>query len=152
MLQRIQTLYMLAAVVACMVCLSTCVGHLVGGDLLGAADIYNLWILMPDGNHTFQVWALFVLLVLTATLSFIAIFLYKKRTLQMRLCTFSILLSVGWYGVYAVFAYLLAQQFNAAFRVHWAASLPFAAIVLLILAWRGILKDEKLVRSLDRLR
>lgn len=152
MLQRIQTLFLLAATAACMLCLSSCVGHLIGGSLQGMADIYNLWIRMPDGSHSLQVWALFALMLLTTTLSFICIFLFKNRILQMRLCTFGILLQVGWYLVYGVFAFLLTNTFEATFRVHWAASLPFAAIVLLTLAWRSILKDEKLVRSLDRLR
>lgn len=152
MLQRIQTLYLLAAVAACMLCLSSCVGHLIGGDFQGMADIYNLWIRTPEGGHSFQVWALFALMLLATTLSFVCIFFYKNRILQMRLCTFSILLLVGWYIVYGVFAYLLSSSFEATFRVHWTASLPFAAIVLLVLAWRSILKDEKLVRSLDRLR
>lgn len=123
-----------------------------GDQMGGVADMYNLWIVRPNGSHDFQVWALFPLMLLVSALSFIAIFLFRNRLLQMRLCVFSILLSVGWYGVYGVFAYLLSQQFDCPFRVHWAASMPFVAIVLLALAFRGILKDEKLVKSLDRLR
>ncbi|MCF0197466.1 MAG: DUF4293 domain-containing protein, partial [Bacteroidaceae bacterium] len=112
----------------------------------------NLWVLLPEDGRLWDVWALFVMMVLAATLSLITIFLYKNRLLQIRLCTFSILLVVGWYAAYAAFACLLAQRLDTSFSPHWSASMPFAALVLLVLAWRGIARDERLVKSLDRLR
>lgn len=152
MIQRIQSIYLLLAFAACMTCLCLPAAHLLGGELEGMADVYNLWIGMPDGSYSFDVWALFPLLLLAASLSFIAIFLFRNRILQLRLCTFAILLLVGWYGVYGSFAYMLCLQWDASFRVHWSGALPFVAIVLIVFAMRGIWKDERLVKSLDRLR
>ena len=52
-----------------------------------------------------------------------------------------------------LFALLLAAvMMLGMMRPHWTAAFPAAALILLYLAFRGILKDEMLVRSLDRLR
>lgn len=118
----------------------------------GMAVLYNLWVLLPEGGRLWQPWALFALQLLVATLSFLAIFLYRRRMLQIRFCTFGIVLLLGWYIAYGVFAYLLSQRWGCTFRPDWTASLPFASIVFLAFAWRGIFKDELLVKSLDRLR
>jgi hypothetical protein len=37
-------------------------------------------------------------------------------------------------------------------QLHWQDALPMLAVLLLFLARQGIIKDEKLVRSLDRIR
>jgi hypothetical protein len=64
------------------------------------------------------------------------------------------ILLLGWYAVYGFFAwhYLGTFPMEVTFKVTVKASLPFVSFILLYLAVRGIMKDEKLVRSLDRLR
>jgi hypothetical protein len=54
--------------------------------------------------------------------------------------------------LYAYFIYILGHGLEAHFRPDWEGALPFAALVLLYLAFRGVMRDEMLVRSLDRLR
>ena len=116
-------------------------------------DMYNLWLLSEEGQHLFSFCPVMMgILVITATLVFFDIWLYKHRALQMRIVTFCMILLVAWYIVYGVISYLLCAEFQALWRPHWTAALPAAAFILLYLAFRGILKDEMLVRSLDRLR
>lgn len=118
-----------------------------------AGSLYNLWMAWPDGTRTYSCWALFALLLLVSLFAFLDIFLYRRRALQMRVASFLILILVGWYAAYGIFVYLHLSSIPAAeFRPYWTASFPFAAIVCLYLAFRGILRDEQLVRSLDRLR
>lgn len=152
MIQRIQTVYLFLACALCVVCLSTSLGQIytAGGDK--TAELFNLWMTMSDGHHTFQPWALFGILLVPATLSFLAIFMFRRRAVQMRTCILSIVILVGWYLTYAFFAYTLSKALSGTFRPSVTAALPFVSIVLLYLAFRGILKDEMLVRSLDRLR
>ena len=157
MIQRIQTLYLLLATVLTVVCMASCIGYYISEDGEMVGRLFNLWCRSyEDGHHTLNgsTWALFVILLIESTLSFLNIFLFKYRALQMRVCSFCMILLVGWYAAYGFFAWYLLDVFQTevSFRVAVWASLPCVSIILLYLAFRGIFKDEKLVRSLDRLR
>ena len=152
MLQRIQTLYLLGALALCIGCLCSPVAHFMVSESMEKVDMYNLW-LVSEGQHMFYFCPVLMgLLVITTGLVFIDIWLFKRRALQMRLATFCMTLLVAWYIAYGVICYMLSSGMPATWRPHWTAALPFAALILLYLAFRGILKDEMLVRSLDRLR
>jgi len=86
---------------------------------------------------------------LTFVLSFAAIFLYKKRLLQIKLCTGIWVLQILFY-----ITLFFAVRSSLGGAVAWQIPLIFPLIILIldILALRAIKKDEKLVRSLDRLR
>ena len=178
MIQRIQTIYLLVAVAALTACLCLPVGQFVApqtGEPM--ATLYNLWIHLPSqigdtlspattagtaaqpvlaadavGHHLFTPWALFaVLLIATAGMAF-SIFIYKQRLVQSRLVMLCIILIMGWYAVYSAFAFILPKDLNLDFRPTPWAALPAVALICAYLAFRAILKDEMLVRSLDRLR
>lgn len=153
MIQRIQSLYLLLSTICSVYCLSNGIGHFYNEEGERLADMYNLWLTsVADGTHNFYPFALFVLLLITATLSLLSIFLFTRRALQMRVTSFCMILLVGWYITYGVFAYLLCGNMEAQFRPHWVVVLPAVSLILQYLAFRGIMKDEMLVRSLDRLR
>ena len=128
MIQRIQTLYLLICLVLTVVCMYFEVGA---------------------ENHP---WALAAIMAVTGILEFMGIFLFRRRALQMRLCTFCIILLVGWYAALVAFAYILGDGLVGEFRPQLWAAIPAINAILLYLAFRGILRDEMLVRSLDRLR
>ena len=152
MLQRIQTLYLLAAFALCIGCLCSPVAHFMVSESMEKVDMYNLW-LVSEGQHMFYFCPVMMgILVITATLAFLDIWLFKRRALQMRLATFCMTLLVAWYIAYGIICFYLLDPTVNLYRPHWAAALPAAALILLYLAFRGILKDEMLVRSLDRLR
>ena len=159
MIQRIQTLYLLLATVLTVVCMSSCIGYYISEDgEIGRLFNLGCWCAQDEGDYLLSShggsWALFVILLIESTLSFLNIFLFKYRALQMRICTFCMILLVGWYATYAFFAWYFLDSFytEVSFRVSVWVSLPCVSIILLYLAFRGIFKDEKLVRSLDRLR
>lgn len=95
---------------------------------------------------------LMALLLITATALFLDVWLFTRRALQMRLATFCMLLLIAWNIVYGILTFLLSTEMQATWRPHWTAALPAASLILTYLAFRGILKDDMLVRSLDRLR
>ena len=159
MIQRIQTLYLLLATVLAVVCMASCIGYYFLEDGERVGQLFNLgcWLCSLDGSYLSTKggsWALFVILLIESTLSLLNIFLFKYRALQMRVCTFCMILLVGWYATYGFFVWYFLGSFQseASFKVSVWASLPLVSLILLYLAFRGILKDEKLVRSLDRLR
>ncbi len=94
-----------------------------------------------------------VLMGLAALAAVVAIFMYSNRQLQKNLSLGSIILTLGAVG-FGVFYFM--QQGAAMGEVvvdeEPGAFLPLAAIVFDVLAIRYINKDEKLVRSADRLR
>lgn len=91
---------------------------------------------------------LFVGLILL--LHIVAIFLYKKRILQIRFLVFSILLMLGLFGMFYFFTYYSFKGADVSFNI--AVVFPLIAIILDYLAIRNIGKDEALVRSIDRIR
>jgi len=166
MIQRIQTLYLIAAFALCIGCLCTPIAHFVACGSAGQAaapalsesfervDMYNLWLVTDEGKHLFYFCPiLMAVLVIATALVFMDIWLYRRRALQMRVATFSMVLLVAWYVCYGIITWqLLSTEAKLIWRPNWTAALPAAALILLYLAFRGILKDEMLVRSLDRLR
>lgn len=160
MIQRIQSLYLFLATVLMVVCMASCIGFFISGEGERVGQLFNLgcwrsslnggYFLTSDGGS----WAPFVILLIGSTLSLLNIFLFKYRALQMRICSFCMILLVGWYAVYGFFVWYFLDTFQTevSFKVTVWASLPFVCLILLYLAFRGILKDERLVRSLDRLR
>lgn len=153
MIQRIQTIYLLLAAVLAGVCLCGNIGYLISPEGAVVADLTNLRITtLADGESRYQLWALSAVLGITIVLQLFGIFLFKARALQMRLCSFCMILLVGWYLAYAAFAWLLASDLEASFRPSFFAAIPAVNLILMYLSFRGIWKDEMLVKSLDRLR
>ena len=153
MLQRIQTIYLLAAFVLCIVCLCQPVAHFMVSDTEEMVNMYNLWLVSAEGGHMFSFCPVLMgILVVTASLIFVDIWLYGRRALQMRVVSFCMILLVAWCIAYGTICYWLQSEMQAIWRPHWTAALPAASFILLYLAFRGIMKDEMLVRSLDRLR
>ena len=151
MLQRIQTVYLFLALIVTVVCLCLPVGAFTPTGMGSDTVMYNLWKLLPEGGHDFSVWPLFVILLLTCPLNLFAIFAYNNRKLQSRLCVYNVLLNLIWIAVYAVFGYVLPED-DMTFNPLLAACLPGVAIILYIMARRGIQPAEQLIRSMDRIR
>jgi dipeptide/tripeptide permease len=92
----------------------------------------------------------FLILLITGAiliLAIAAIFLYKNRKLQGTLCIPGILLSLGVIILYVMQMNKMTKSTLALFCI-----LPLFMLIGFILAYRNIRKDEKLVKSLDKLR
>ena len=100
------------------------------------------------GMVHFQSLALFGIQILASAISLIAIFLFKRRPLQATLCLIAIVVNFAWYIVLAV----MVQQGLLPESLPLTSALPILAAIFCLLARRGVLADEKLVRAADRLR
>jgi hypothetical protein len=147
MIQRKQTLFLLLAIVLAVVCMSSQVGTLSAEGIV-FAKVYNLWISDGQGNRSLANWPMLALLLVAAVTSLVAIFMYTKRKLQALLCLVTMMVYVAWYILVAV----LPQWRGGDMTYHWPVVLPAICIILTFMARKGILADEKLVRSLDRIR
>jgi len=154
-LQRIQTVYLLAATVLMSLMLFLPLAEIA----TEGTGIYSVlskgWYI--SGGETAELamatWPVFLLALVLALLSFINILLYRKRKLQLRICVYSIILAFGLIGlIYYFFVVGFRQLDDPAYALQFPLVLPAVFIILIYLAFRGIRKDEILVRSLDRIR
>jgi hypothetical protein len=139
MLQRIQSVWLLLAAAACFLTLKL--------------PFYSGNVIMPDLSKQYDSLTgmdniiLMVLTFLLGITTVIIIFLFKDRKLQIRLTIMAIILSI----VNIVLFFNQTQRFvEGSFEL--TAPIVFAVPVFLFLATRGMYKDEKLIKSLDRLR
>lgn len=153
MWQRKQTLFLLAAVILTVVCLCMQIGSYNAAGL-DVARVYNLWFTDPLGHRHFDTWPLFAILLPTAALGAYTIFIFRNRKAQALFCALNALLIVGWYVCFFVVGQMAGNKSWGAveFRPEWPAVLPAIALILYLMARRAIRADEKLVRSLDRIR
>lgn len=138
MIQRQQTLWLLLATLAALFCFMF--PFATGKGLEKGIEV----------DKTIKAGSDFLLLIFTGTsliLSTAIIFLYKDRKLQIKLCFLGLLIAV-------VIIILYISQMNKLIKATPAlfCILPFAIAVGYFMAFRNIRKDEKLVKSLDKLR
>jgi len=141
MIQRLQSLWLLVAAALGVISLKTSFysGHrirdLVPKPVVFLTGSYNILLIMCT--------------TVVAVLAVVAIFLYRNRKLQGRLGIVALVLSVLAIGLY----FWQSKSFVPGESSYdLTAVLPLAIPVFLFLAVRGIYRDEKLVRSADRLR
>ena len=153
MWQRIQTLYLfLSGVTATLLLLFT----LFTVTQSDPETIYaaNFTGLIVSGWTSIKYFNLvsFVLTSLVTIISFVTIFLYKRRKLQIRLTIIGLLLMVA---AIAAFGYMLWRQtdlMQATTQMRFWLILPIINLLCQYLAMRNIIKDDILVRASNRLR
>ena len=142
MLQRIQTLWTFLAVACAVLTLKF---SFFSGNKPPDAAATKMFHSVTATSSVF----LLVLTVAIIVTGLVNIFNYKNRRLQVRITLLLILLSL----VNIVLYYLETKKFlPAEGTFDLTAVLALAIPVFLVLAARGIIKDEKLVKSADRLR
>ena len=88
-----------------------------------------------------------IIAVLTGALAFASIFLFGNRKLQLQLSIVGLLFAIAMLVLY----FLEIQNFSSGTISLWCL-FYFAIAAFYIMAIRGIRNDQKLIKSLDRLR
>ena len=144
MIQRIQSVYLVL------------VSVFSGGLVL----IFDFW--KNENNQSVDIWTLLehqdyllksisIAFFLVALLAFISLMSFKHRILQINLNRFNILINLILLGL-LVYHLLNLSGETMVSEKGIGSFLPLASIVLLLFANLAIQKDEKLVKSVDRLR
>lgn len=152
MIQRIQSIYLLLVAIL--------MGITVFSPLLQLTDASGsiTQIMYSCGIHQGEtlvkpLWGVLSVGGLSALMALINIFLFKKRKLQIKVGMFTTFLLLFFYITAAVYFYSYTSRTGLEFMaVYYGTILPFIALILNIMAVSRIRKDEKLVRSLDRIR
>ena len=152
MIQRIQTLYLLivAGLMAAM-CFVPFASFLHGGELFRQ----TVWGITPDGETVETVvntLPMGILTVLSTLLALVILFLYKKRELQMRLCMVELILLLGVVAYLVMFLVRSGSDLSDGIAFSVVDLFPMLSIILTFMAFRRIMRDELLVKSLDRIR
>ncbi len=145
MIQRIQSIFLLLTAVAF---------GLLFQFPFAISDIANEGFLVDKDFDVFDHVALMVLAGLGGGLALISIFLFKNRKLQIRTIYLSVIMGILVLVVAVVLfyneAFIIFEE--AAIHDSFGLYLPIIGFVLGLLAARFIRKDDKIVKSMDRLR
>ena len=155
MIQRIQSLYLLLAMAMMSLTLFLPLATFVygGNELILKGFTISGIEGFPHPLPTY----LGILLTATTILLIVIIFLYKKRMVQIRLCVSAIALLLGSATIIGLYCYRLwsllsDMNYDVIVTIGFASLMPVVAIIPVVLAIRGIARDEALIRSLDRIR
>lgn len=155
MIQRIQSLYLTSAMLLSLLCFT--------GNVFSFTDesekTINLILkgdLIDQGGDIIaqveNIWPLTIILILIASLSLITIFLFRKRKIQLILAISGIMMSTGLILALSWYAVTVMNDFNLTIIPGIKMAVPFLILIFSVLAYRSIVKDDRLVKSYDRLR
>jgi hypothetical protein len=150
MIQRIQTVYLLAAFVLFALCFFIPMAGLISST--GMSDSYNLQGLHSGRSVGILGNLLMTLSVTLAIFIFANIFQYKNRKRQIKVCFFLIILLLITNAVAFYQLMMISKTLELMRSYQIPLIFPLISAILIYLASRGIKKDEELVRSYDRLR
>jgi hypothetical protein len=158
MLQRIQTVFLAIAAIASILLFFFPLANYYS-DVNGNYKlfIYGIRCMDPEPRVAFSAYFTLPLVFLnlfSLIFSVAAVFNYRNRFLQMRIGAFNLITNIVLLMVIFFFYATRIQgmtQIEPDYR-YLGMSLPLVAILCLVLANRFIKKDEKLVKSADRLR
>jgi hypothetical protein len=153
MIQRIQSIYLLsvAGIMLAMLFLPIASMYESGG---GASCTFRADGIYPEkaGEAVSANYALFGLILFTAIHSIAAVFLFRKRLLQIKLTHVNcILMLLVYAGIFGYGQYFISGT-DYTVIPEYAILFPLVSVIIAQLAVRSIRRDEKLVRSLDRIR
>lgn len=155
MIQRIQSVYLLLTAILSFLFLKGSIitfidrsGYLIKmtfNQIIRESPVAAVEIL----EKTFAV-TLFIILI--PVLSAIIIFIFKNRNLQKRLVRFLIIVVIAFIFTSCLYAYIIITKYNSEIVPGFKMVIPLLQLIFSVLAYRGIIKDDNLVKSYDRLR
>lgn len=108
---------------------------------------------LSDGKSSNSLYAVMgIMLFVVAALSVVTIFLFHRRKLQMRLCWWMMFILLIYYITRMSCIISIAKYLNLKPQFDFYDAFPLMALIMIVFAYRGILHDEKLVRSSYRIR
>ena len=155
MIQRIQSLFLLFAVILIVILMSNPFATFIVEPQLAKYTLSVFGLSKVDGSSIEKVqnlWFLLGFMVIVLLINFVTVFLYQKRILQIRLCIISIIMLLGVQGVMYYIVFAFGKNLNSSPHYNLVFIFPLVAAILNFLALRAIARDEALIRSLDRLR
>jgi glucan phosphoethanolaminetransferase (alkaline phosphatase superfamily) len=158
MIQRIQTLYLSLAFIAIALLFAFPLAQFFsenGAYIFSVTGLKNMVPGDPDAFSSTIFLPLIVVAVGIGLLILYAIFQYKNRLYQIKLTNVGVLAAIVLImGIFFLYIPVIEKKINIVpdYSKAFGIYLPLVALVFLVMANRAIKRDEKLVRSADRLR
>ena len=156
MLQRIQTLFLLGVVVLGIMMFFFPVESFYSDSYTLKMYLYTIQNMTPGSDLQFGFTTTLPLLAINIAIlgiSLYTIMKFKNRILQIKLVRFCMLLTMFMIvGIFFLYPQLIEKHVEGSTEFGFSAYLPLISLLLLYMANRYIVKDERLVRSVDRLR
>lgn len=155
MIQRIQSIYLLLSAVAAALMFAFPLAKFYG-DSNFALYLYRIEFFDPSPTMQLSPYfllPLMALVIFVIIMSVLALFSFKNRKRQMNITRIAMALVLILMGAY-FFGYVGLLEKNAGNPADYgfASFMPAISFLFLLLASRGIQKDENLIKSMDRLR
>ena len=153
MIQRIQSVYLLLVAILMGVTAFSPLFVLKGGTEL--FDFYSYGIVPIDADLEVVkcTYGVISMAGLSALFAFVNIFLYKKRKAQIRVGYLTSFFIILFYIAVGAYFYSVGNRLTLDIEgIQYGIILPVVALIFNLLAIAKVKKDEKLVRSLDRIR
>ena len=131
MIQRIQSIYLLVAAISMSLISFKVSVYTLNETLFMAQDDTKM----------------FILTIIGAIFSLLGLFMFKNRKFQMKLIRLTVLIQM----ITGIRIFMLINKFEVVLNNSFLFLLVFTLIAL-IMAYRGVKKDDDLVRSVDRIR
>ncbi|MGB2127866.1 MAG: DUF4293 domain-containing protein [Flavicella sp.] len=144
MIQRVQSIYLLLAALISFASLFYATIEITGNE----TDVAIIETFKID---RFLIKSIGISVFISCLLSFVSIFLYKKRQNQFVMGRLNILINFYILGVLIIESLNLPGE-NLVSEKGIGVFIPIVVVVLLVMANKSIKKDEELVKSVDRLR
>lgn len=141
MIQRKQTLWLLLATVAAL--LTFWFPFATGEEMVKQGSTMIQKAELDAASNFF----ILILTIASVAISFISIFMFKDRKMQMRLCILGLVMAIVILVLYVLGMNKLIKPTPALWVI-----LPVATVAGYLMAYKGIRSDEKLIKSLDKLR
>ena len=153
MIQRIQTIYLFVASILLLITSLLPISYIIDSTQHVVITIYALKVEINNSiSTTKSVLTTGILMYLAIIFSFLTIFLYKNRKLQILISSLLMVISFLICNLIVVNSYILVPSTQAVMSFNYIAIFPLIYLILFFLAYRAIKKDDKLVKSLDRIR
>lgn len=149
MIQRIQSVYLLAVAILMGITSFSTLAHLTTGNV---AYSFNTCGIYANKLQAISTLPLFIVSLVVTLIAAISIFLYKKRGNQIKITMLNSILILVFYITFFLFYFIAKGELNATLSIDLPFTFPLIALVSNILALRSIRKDEALIKSLNRIR
>ena len=158
MIQRIQTVYLSLAIIALSLVFAFPLAQFFAENGAYVFSVTGLKNMVPGEPPAFNVMLFLPLVIFTAGIALLdlyTIFQYKKRGFQVKLTNIAVLATIALImGIFFLYIPMIEKKINIIpdYRKAFGIYLPLVALVFQVMANRAIKRDDKLVRSADRLR
>ena len=155
MIQRIQSVYLSIIVLISILLIKGSI--LVFSEKTGSIIILTFnGILRNNAGQGFELieklLPLSILIILIVIVSLITIFVFKNRKIQLKVAMFLMILCTLLVIAFIHGSIIIISKFGASITPGIKMILPLVILILSVLAYLGIRKDDQLVKSYDRLR